>query len=38
MYVDIWATWCGPCKAEIPYIQRLQQEFSDDELVFLSVC
>ena len=30
-------TWCGPCKSEIPYLQRLQEEFSDDELVFLSV-
>ena len=37
VYVDIWATWCGPCKAEIPYLQRLQEEFSDDDLIFLSV-
>lgn len=38
VYLDIWATWCGPCVAEIPAAKKLQQEFSNEEkIVFLEV-
>ena len=37
VYVDIWATWCGPCVAEIPFLVELEKEFYDDNIVFLSV-
>lgn len=35
--VDVWATWCPPCKKEIPYLQELEKEFAKKNIVFLSV-
>ena len=37
VYIDIWATWCGPCKQEIPYMKALEKEFEDAEIVFLGL-
>lgn len=38
LYIDIWATWCGPCCAEIPYIEKLQEHYKDEpRLKFLSI-
>lgn len=38
VYIDIWATWCGPCVEEIPASKRLHQEFaSQDDIQFLNV-
>lgn len=28
--VDIWATWCGPCVASIPTIERIHREMADE--------
>jgi len=35
--VDVWATWCGPCKAEIPHLKKLEKEMHGKDVVFLSV-
>ncbi|MDO5977844.1 TlpA family protein disulfide reductase [Flavivirga spongiicola] len=37
VYIDVWATWCGPCKAEIPHIQKLEKELHDKDIQFVSI-
>lgn len=37
VYIDVWATWCGPCKKEIPYLIKLKEEYKNKEIVFLGV-
>lgn len=35
--VDVWATWCGPCKAQIPALKKLEEELHGMDVVILSV-
>lgn len=35
--LNFWATWCGPCVFEIPFIQSIFEESSDTGLVILAV-
>ncbi len=35
--VDVWATWCSPCKAQIPFMQEMEKEFHGKDVVFISV-
>ena len=35
--INVWATWCEPCREEMPDLQRLQNEFVDDEFVVVGV-
>lgn len=35
--VDVWATWCGPCKAEIPALKKMEEEMHGKDIVFMSV-
>jgi thiol-disulfide isomerase/thioredoxin len=38
VYIDIWATWCGPCKQELPHLKKLEEEYHNNKnIVFLSV-
>lgn len=37
VYIDVWATWCGPCKQEIPFLKEMDKTFEGQELVILSV-
>ena len=37
VYVDVWATWCGPCKAEIPALKTLEHDYHNNNITFLSV-
>ena len=38
VYMDFWASWCGPCKGEMPYAKQLKEYFKDNkDVVFLYV-
>ena len=37
VYIDVWATWCGPCLAQIPFLEKLEKEYHGKEVVFLGV-
>jgi thiol-disulfide isomerase/thioredoxin len=37
VYVDVWATWCGPCIREIPHLKALEEEYRDNNIVFVGV-
>jgi thiol-disulfide isomerase/thioredoxin len=35
--VNVWATWCGPCKLELPVVQRMYDSYSDRNFVVVAV-
>lgn len=37
LYIDIWATWCGPCREQFPYSTKLEQAFGSN-VVFIYLC
>lgn len=38
IYVDLWATWCGPCLQEMPSYEKLKQQYKDNpNVVFVSL-
>ncbi len=37
VYVDVWATWCGPCKREIPFLKEVEKKYHDKNIEFVSI-
>jgi len=35
--INFWATWCPPCRSEMPYIQKIYEEWSDQGLEVLAI-
>jgi len=37
VYIDVWATWCGPCIKQVPYLKKLEERYHDKNVVFVSI-
>jgi thiol-disulfide isomerase/thioredoxin len=37
VYIDIWATWCGPCEAEIPFLEKIEKKYHGRNIKFVSI-
>ncbi len=38
LYIDLWATWCGPCCMEIPHMEKMVEHYKDnDKIQFISI-
>ncbi len=35
IFLNLWATWCGPCRVEMPSIQNLYNQVDHDKIVFI---
>lgn len=37
LYIDVWATWCGPCIRQIPALKKLEEQYHDKNIEFVSI-
>ncbi|PID69645.1 MAG: hypothetical protein CR989_00550 [Flavobacteriales bacterium] len=37
VYIDVWATWCGPCVAEIPSLKKVEKQYHGKNIEFVSI-
>jgi thiol-disulfide isomerase/thioredoxin len=35
IYLDIWASWCGPCKTELPFSKELKERLKGEDIAFV---
>src|SRR6187401_513790 len=38
VFIDVWATWCGPCREQFPFLKVVEEEYKDNnDIVFLGI-
>ena len=37
VFIDVSATWCGPCREEIPSLEKVKEQFQGKNIVFVSI-
>ncbi|MBS9767349.1 MAG: TlpA family protein disulfide reductase [Flavobacteriaceae bacterium] len=37
VYIDVWATWCSPCRKEIPFMKKLEEKYHKKDIIFISI-
>lgn len=37
VYIDVWATWCGPCLGEIPSLKKVEEQYHGKNIEFVSI-
>lgn len=37
VYIDVWATWCAPCRAEIPFLKKAEEKYKGKNIEFVSI-
>lgn len=37
VYLDFWASWCGPCQTAMPLVEQLRKEFPSDQFQVIAV-
>ena len=37
VYIDVWATWCVPCRNELPHLQKLEETLKGTNIAFVSL-
>jgi len=37
VYIDVWATWCGPCIQQIPFLKEMKKLYKDKNIVFVGI-
>ena len=37
VYIDVWATWCGPCRGEIPHLKKVEEKYHGKNIAFVSI-
>lgn len=37
VYIDMWATWCGPCQKELPFLKKLEEKYKGRNIAFVGL-